>query len=329
MVKQHRLKGSLLGAFSFGIVGLAIAIFAGLVFLFYRVSTQCGFELNLNFFVQSGQIIVPLFLALVVSAIMPIYKRAKRHLVPLADSTLKSDVRRPIVFLRSFSQESQISSEEENIRDALKSFGPFVALGSPKDELPPLGASRLYVGDEWEDRVRSLLGDASLVVILAGSTPAIAWEMLQVRALVDPSRVLIAVPNNEEVYNEFRSTVENSTDIVLPEYPHQETERGLRISGLVRLDKTWAGAFQAIPKKYAWTARRAFDENTREIFIILDVVRDSGKVRDVGFTLDVAGYAIVTILVMVITVGGIATSCYGPAIPASPGNSMGDGLRSR
>jgi len=308
---------------------LAIAAFAGLVFLFYRVSIQCGFKLDLNFFMQSGQAIVPVFLALVVWAILPIYKRARRHLVPLADSTLKSDTRRPIIFLRSFSQDPQISSEEENIRDALKSFGPFVAIGSPKDELPPLGASRLYVSAEWEDRVKSLLGHASLVVILAGSTPGLAWEIFQVRALVDPSRVVIAVPNNEHVYDEFRSTVESNSDIVLPKYPDQETERSIRISGIVRLDKAWVGVFQSIPKNYGWMARRAFDETMRESFIILDVVRDSAKDRNVAFTIDWLGYAIVTIVVVAIMVGDIATSCHGPTIPASPGNSMGDGLRSR
>jgi hypothetical protein len=324
--RQHPITGYLLRASSFGVGSLAAAIFAALLFFFYRIYLRCGFQLDVRNFLQLDEAPMIFLTLLVLLAAVPIYKRAQRHLVPLADSTMKSDTRRPIIFLRSFSQDSDMSSEEEGLRNALKSFGPFVAIGNPKDELPPLGASRLYVTDaEWQDRVKALIGDASLVVVVAGSTPGLAWEISQVRALVDPSRLLIVVPNSDRAYREFRSIVENNTDIVLPEYPSQEREKNLRVSGLIRLNRTWVGLFQSIPKGYDWKARSTLDKTTREPFIILEIVR---KNREIGHALGILAEAIMGIFVLAIMVAQISNSCRGPTAPASHETSVGDGLRS-
>jgi hypothetical protein len=241
-----------------------------------------------------------------------IYKRAQRHLVPLADRMLKSDSRAPIVFLRSFSQDPLMASEEQNLRNALKSFGPFVAIGSPEDELPPLGASRLYVSSEdWQSRVKGFLNEASLVIILAGSTPGLAWEIVQVRASVDPDRLVIAVSNDPNEYDSFRKIIEKNTDIVLPEYPHQEIEKSFRVSGLIRLDHGWIGTFQSRSKDCEWRARRAFDATVRETFIILEMIRNITRTKDIGMGLDFLMSFLVGIIVLVVMVGEIATSCHG------------------
>jgi hypothetical protein len=289
---------------------LAMCLLAGALFLFYRIYTNCGFEIGSNFALLSG-LAVPL-IALIIYTGLPVYKQAQRHLIPLADATLKSDTRAPIVFLRSFSQDPLMSGEEQKIRKALESFGPFVAIGSPKDELPPLGASRFYVGSEdWQSRVKSLLNKASLVIVLAGSTPGLAWEIVQVRASVDPQRLVIAVSNDANDYDNFRKTTEENTDIVLPEYPHQEIEKSFRVSGLIRLDNGWVGTFQSRQKDCEWRARHVFDTTTKETFIILEMIRNITGSRDIGMVFDSLTSVIILILVLVVMVGEIATSCRG------------------
>jgi hypothetical protein len=233
--------------------------------------------------------------------------------MPLADATLKSDTRAPIVFLRSFAQDPLMSGEEQKLRSALEPFGPFVAIGSPEDELPPLGASRLYISSEdWQSRVKTLLNEASLVIILAGSTPGLAWEIVQVRASVDPHRLVIAVSNDPNDYDNFRKIIEENTDIVLPEYPRQEIEKSFSLSGLIRLDKGWVGTFQSRQKDCEWRARRAFDTTMRETVIVLEMIRNITPSHNIGMVLDGLATIIALILVAVVMVGEIATSCHGP-----------------
>ena len=55
------------------------------------------------------------------------------------------------------------------------------AVGRPRDRMPQLGASRLYVPDgEWQDKVGKLMQDSGLVLVLAHQTTGgLGWEIDQ------------------------------------------------------------------------------------------------------------------------------------------------------
>jgi hypothetical protein len=115
------------------------------------------------------------------------------------------------LYLRSFAQESQcfvIGSKEkysayapswtagltdsyDNVhltfeqyfRGTLtEAFGPFVALGSPEDYLPPEGAIRLYAKDaDWTQRLDDLARRAVCILVEVGHSENLRWEFEHLR----------------------------------------------------------------------------------------------------------------------------------------------------
>jgi hypothetical protein len=181
-------------------------------------------------------------------------RRGMKYSAPSGDETLAHDDRRPIVYLRSFADESDDSRLTSFLRGAfglrvsadipawasqeqfllgkyLSKIGPYVAIGRPGEPLPELGAHRIYVGAEWEEEVLALLRRARLVVIRAGTTRGLRWELGQVMAAVEPSKVLVILPVSGRSYARFHRSAPGPLQR-LPE--RQPTER------LVVFDADWS-----------------------------------------------------------------------------------------
>jgi Ca2+/Na+ antiporter len=77
----------------------------------------------------------------------------------------------------------------------IRRFGGFVALGSPQDVLPPGGATRVYFDDDaWQERLQALAVRAAVVVMEAGDTRWIEWELGMIRELGLQPRFFIVTP---------------------------------------------------------------------------------------------------------------------------------------
>lgn len=86
----------------------------------------------------------------------------------------KRDPRAPILFLRSFEDEGKV---EANLREVLRPYGPFIAVGKP-GELRPEGAARTYFeGEAWRPAILKLMDEARLIVAVPGLTGGLDWEM--------------------------------------------------------------------------------------------------------------------------------------------------------
>lgn len=72
------------------------------------------------------------------------------------------------------------SMGEVMLIEPLETLGPVVAVGRPRERVPPVGAARIYAGDNWQDVVRTMLDKAQLVLMFAGSTPGFQWEMTHI-----------------------------------------------------------------------------------------------------------------------------------------------------
>jgi hypothetical protein len=71
--------------------------------------------------------------------------------------------------------------------------GPVVAVGRPGEELPLLGAARLYFGDEeWREKVESLISLSQIVIIQAGHTEALEWGLSRAVSMLRPHQLLIS-----------------------------------------------------------------------------------------------------------------------------------------
>jgi len=169
-----------------------------------------------------------------------LYKQGQRHFLTPAEKVMAADRRAPVVYLRSFATEGRIGEDEIALSRVLGTVGPFVAIGSPRDPLPPLGASRFYLpGPDWQGFVTHLVRRARLVVVLAGQTPGLEWELKLCRAELDPLQLIIAIPKDEAAYGAFRN-VARSAGLLLPDYPPlPEWPIGGSLYAFVTFDAEW------------------------------------------------------------------------------------------
>lgn len=75
-----------------------------------------------------------------------------------------------------------------------KAFGKIAAIGEPCSP-PILGADNVYVSDaDWQEKVLALAKGSNLVILNAGTSPGVLWEVENMVATVPPSRLIILIP---------------------------------------------------------------------------------------------------------------------------------------
>jgi hypothetical protein len=116
---------------------------------------------------------------------------ARRYAQVAADDLLAIDTRMPVLFLRSFV--SDLGDDlyagqtvlggmalEPRLARYFGAFGPFVAIGDPRDTIPKLGAVRARRdGEDWRATVVEWMTAAQVIVMVAGATPSVLWELGQ------------------------------------------------------------------------------------------------------------------------------------------------------
>jgi len=219
-IQQGRLR--LLGVFCF----LVAVVLAALMRGYGNV-----FEETLGAF--SGAVTAVLLLVVVGAPAyigIQCFLRAKRFDALPATTALSEDTRAPVIYLRSFGDDPKVArrvgiagfkldTEEEVIAEIVGAVGPFVGIGRPGEALPYSGAARVYVGDgDWHERVRALLSLARLVILRAGDTPGLWWEIEESAKRVKPERLIFLIPLKRRAYDDFRRKAGNYLPCQLPEY---------------------------------------------------------------------------------------------------------------
>ncbi len=131
--------------------------------------------------------------------------RKRRQLIAMSASEAQAtDSRPPIILLRSFRDDGREvrlldddalpATLEDALVDRLSQRGPVISVGKPGESLPPLGASREYVTGDWQQRVRQLISEATIVVAILDKTPGLLWEIEQIFMLGRQDRLIIVVP---------------------------------------------------------------------------------------------------------------------------------------
>lgn len=172
-----------------------------------------------------------------------VIKRGRRMRVAAGERVLAEDERAPIVFLRPFDADDSESdrswssrvraspweryiTHEERLARTLRKVGPFVAVGDPTEELPQLGAARVYAADEdWQATVDEWTDRAGVVLLQTGESEGLAWEVQHVVALGTPERVILSLPpagkrkgrSRQERYDAFRRRFGDVFPRALPE----------------------------------------------------------------------------------------------------------------
>lgn len=88
---------------------------------------------------------------------------------------------------------------EETIGKELAQAGPFVAIGKPGETLPQIGAQRLYVADtEWQEVVTSYIARAKPIILIAGKTTWVQWELASIVTAARVAHLLIVFPRSAD-----------------------------------------------------------------------------------------------------------------------------------
>lgn len=164
-----------------------------------------------------------------------LYWRGRQYRAKAAAQRIIADSKPDVLYLRAFETDSSvlryvrwsfllprliagIVTEEEQLRDVLQPFGDLIAIGRPGEELPTPGAARLYVSDaQWQSVVSDQMRSAALVVIRAGHSTGLLWELKQAFETLDPRKLLILVMNMKaKNYAIFREEVSKMLGLVFP-----------------------------------------------------------------------------------------------------------------
>jgi hypothetical protein len=115
--------------------------------------------------------------------------RSRAYFQPDFEHLIAADTRKPIIFLRSFADDRVARfavsertfidfSLESRLADYFHDFGPFIAVASTKKAGLELGAARVQLSDdEWQAKVLNWMETSSVIVLFAGLTPWVNWEL--------------------------------------------------------------------------------------------------------------------------------------------------------
>jgi hypothetical protein len=109
---------------------------------------------------------------------------------------------------------------EELLTEVVEALGPVVAIGRPGEKVPPLGAARLYVGDNWKQVVQDYMRKSQLVLMVAGTTTHFAWEIGEVFRNEPFVPTIIVLPffrkYSQEQVDRFVSAFDSASGLNLP-----------------------------------------------------------------------------------------------------------------
>lgn len=171
-------------------------------------------------------------LAVLVAALL--WRLARWYASPTAQFVLAADQRPPILLLRSFQDDHAAVAPaavwrkllhpllwparalmaangaigwavalnaitrrrlEEVAARSLRDAGPFIAVGDRGEKPPELGAFRATLADdEWQEYVRCWMRAARIVVMVAGRTPSVQWELRTAADLGVLGKVILLMP---------------------------------------------------------------------------------------------------------------------------------------
>jgi hypothetical protein len=146
---------------------------------------------------------------------------------------LRHDARPPILYLRAFSEDYGERLEgffpgttEEKLAEHYNQYGPVLTIGNPAEEIPLLGATRIYFdADMWEAGALYLMSISQMIVLQAGFAEGLLWELGAAYSLVPPEKFLLSFAAWIEIepeqrrlnYLRFKKRVEKLIDLELPD----------------------------------------------------------------------------------------------------------------
>jgi hypothetical protein len=133
---------------------------------------------------------------------------ARRLTEPVVAEERRRDKRRPVLFLRSFLEdrvgvaraEKLIASGmtspffEAGLTTTTRRYGPFIAIAEP-GQMSPGGAARAeFTTERWQTAVQAWADEALFIVLLAGVTAGLQWEIEHLIQRAHTGKLIILLP---------------------------------------------------------------------------------------------------------------------------------------
>jgi len=163
--------------------------------------------------------------------------------------------RRPILFLRPFSRDntegffkfrtSTGDGFEMTVAKEMRKVGPVIAVGKPGEALPPIGAARFYIGDEyWKPTIIEILAASQFILLVYGSTAGLLWELQQIVESIDPSKLIICIPRQRNLGREHAAWQEfrEKTRHIFPQPLPESVESAI----FLRFEESWKPALVGV-----------------------------------------------------------------------------------
>lgn len=127
-----------------------------------------------------------------------------------AHDKLRQDRRKPVLFLRSFKDDNAEANKydkegkddrdferlENIIANVAHGYGPLIAVGEP-GKIPKSGAARAYYdGDDWREAVTTWMDQALMIIMVAGYTEGVRWELESAIARGHARKLVLIFPRD-------------------------------------------------------------------------------------------------------------------------------------
>ncbi len=172
-----------------------------------------------------------------------------------------------VLYLRAFGSDTSragkvlqtgLSTDEEDLAEALRPIGTLVAIGQPGEPLPVPGAARMYASDQaWRAVVQDQMRTAALVVVRVGSGSGLEWECRQAFETLQPERLVLLVMNlSLNAYRRLSEDVRRTVNVSLPDIPRCSALRTIvdyrqtpltATAGFIRFSGAWTAHFAPLP----------------------------------------------------------------------------------
>lgn len=296
--KSRLLFGTLLQILGVALITIGVICFCIILF---GVLPSEGLPLMWVLLIVAGITLLPL------GAVC--YRAGKKGTVVSADVIMSRDNRAPVLYLRSFEFDKftanptgaatqvtellnlwesrlykfspyqllgtiKLQTAEEILSAALSKVGPCIAVDDPNLDKPVLGFSRLKLPhDEWQSEVESLMQASGLVVLCAGSTPGLMWELERVAKNVARERLLILIaPSTPE---EWWGRAEKIFDQRLPKFI-SPVDRSF--CGIIYFDQDGKAHDRLLFTVNGQSTRNALEEALDPVFAQLQVSPCSNRI---------------------------------------------------
>jgi hypothetical protein len=153
------------------------------------------------------------FGAMMIGVARPVIRLGRRLRVTPGDWTaVEQDPRPPVVYLRPFEADGVEASRrlgrfhpvriwlgettfEQRVARVVADVAPMLAIANPSEAILEMGARRLPAGGgKWQDRVASLTSRAGTLIVHAGESDGLAWEIEHIIGARSPERLIVVLP---------------------------------------------------------------------------------------------------------------------------------------